>query len=111
MLSANLRLNYLGGNRVESIDEQSSINQQDIIYGETNGDISFTEKYPDTPITSFTISYRKNKPKYSSVWSLQVLNSAQAEEFEKDFYNVKTNTIDSKFSRTVVPNLSYKIEF
>ena len=111
LLSANLRLNYLGGNRVESIDEQSSINQQDIIYGETNGDISFTEKYPDTPITSFTISYRKNKPKYSSVWSLQVLNSAQAEEFEKDFYNVKTNTIDSKFSRTVVPNLSYKIEF
>jgi hypothetical protein len=111
LLSANLRLNYLGGNRVEAIDEQSSLNQQDIIYGETNGKRSFVDQYPGTPITSFTISYRKNKPKYSSVWSLQVLNSAQAEEFEKDFYNLKTNMIDSKFSKTVVPNLSYKIEF
>ncbi len=111
LLSANLRLNFLGGNRVEAIDEQSSLSQQDVIYGETNGEISFKDKYPDTPITSFTVSYRKNKPKHSSVWTLQVLNSTHTEEFEKDFYNVKTNKIESKFSRTVVPNLSYKIEF
>ena len=111
LFSANIRLNYLGGNRIESIDRQSSINQQEIIYGETNGNVSFTKKHPDTPITSFTISYRKNKPKYSSVWSLQVLNATQTEEFDTDIYNTKTNMIESKFSRTMVPNLSYKIEF
>ena len=111
LFSANIRLNYLGGNRIETIDRQNSINQQDIIYGETNGNISFAEKHPDTPITSFTVSYRKNKPKYSSVWSLQVLNAGQTEEFNDDFYNIKTNMIDTKFTKTMVPNLSYKIEF
>jgi len=111
LFSANIRLNYLGGNRVEGIDRQNSINQQDIIYSETNGNLSFAKKHPDTPITSFTVSYRKNKPKFSSVWSLQVLNTAQTEEFDTDFYNMKTNMIESKFSRTIVPNLSYKIEF
>ena len=111
LLSANVRLNYLGGNRIESIDEQSTIDNQEVIYGETNGNISFTQKYSDTPITSFTISYRKNKPKYSSVWSLQVLNALMTEEFDKDIYNLKTGMIETKYSKTIIPNLSYKIEF
>jgi hypothetical protein len=42
---------------------------------------------------------------------LQVLNATQTEEFDNDFYNFKTNRIESKFSKTMVPNLSYKIEF
>jgi len=111
LFSANIRLNYLGGNRIEAIDMQNSINQQDVIYGETNGDLSFEKQYPDTPITSFTISFRKNKPKYSSVWSLQVLNIGQTEEFDTDFYNLNTGTVETKFSKTIVPNISYKIEF
>ncbi|MDH5382079.1 MAG: TonB-dependent receptor, partial [Cyclobacteriaceae bacterium] len=111
LFSANIRLNYLGGNRVEPIDEQSSLIQQDIIYGETNGNLSFTEKYPDTPILSCTFSYIKNKPKYSSVWSLQILNATQTQEFETDYYNIQTHSIESKFSRIMIPNLSYKIEF
>ena len=111
LFSANIRLNYLGGNRMESIDKQSSISQQGIIYGETDGVFSFAEKHPDTPILSFTFSYRKNKAKYSSVWSLQVLNVAQAQEFDIDYYSLKTNTVEQKYSRIMIPNLSYKIEF
>jgi len=111
LLSANIRLHYLGGNRIESIDEQSSINQQEIVYGETNESLSFTKKHPDTPILSFTLSYRKNKPKYSSVLSLQILNATQTKEFESDYYNIKTNKIEQKYSRIMIPNLSYKIEF
>ncbi len=111
LLSTNFRLNYLGGNRMEVINEQASIDQQEIVYGETNGNISFVKKYPDTPIFSFTVSYRKNKPKYSSIWTLQVLNASQTKEFESDYYNIKTNTIDKKFNRIMIPNLSYKMEF
>lgn len=109
--SANIRLNYLGGNRKEAIDEPSSINQQQIIYGEGDEGLSFAEKHPDTPILSCTFSYRKNKSKYSSLWTLQVLNATQTEEFESDFYNIKTNTIEQKYARIMIPNLSYKIEF
>ena len=111
LFSANIRLNYLGGNRIESIDEQSSIMQQEIIYGENVEELSFEERHPDIPILSFTISYRKNKSKYSSVWSLQVLNATQTEEFETDFYNLNTQTVEQKYSKIMIPNLSYKIEF
>mgnify|MGYP000467319275 CR=1 FL=1 len=111
LLSANIRFNYLGGNRIESIDQQASMNEQEVIYGETNGEISFADKFPDTPITSFSISYRKNKPKYSSIWSLQVINSGQTEEFDHNFYNLNTGMVETNFSATVIPNISYKIEF
>ncbi len=111
LFSTNIRLNYLGGNRMEAINEKASIDQREIIYGETNGNISFAKKYPDSPIFSFTVSYRKNKSGYSSIWSLQVLNANQTKEFESDYYNIKTNTIDKKYNRIMIPNLSYKIDF
>ena len=111
LLSANIRFNYLGGNRVEAIDAQRSIDQQEVIYGETDGELSFAKKYKDLPITSLSVSYRKNKPKHSSVWSLQVLNSSQAEEYDKDIFNLNTGAIETKYSQTVIPSLSYKIEF
>ena len=111
IFSANIRLNYLGGNRIESIDNENSIIQQEVIYGETNGNQSFSEKYPDTPILSFTLSYRKNKPNHSSVWSLQVLNASITKEFSYNYYNLKTNEVNSNFDGIMIPNLSYKIEF
>ena len=110
-ISANLRLNYLGGNRIEEIDMDASLEQKDVVYGETDGNLSFSEKFDDLPIWSFTISYRKNKPKYSSVWSLQVLNSGGAEEFSYDYYNLKTEQIETQLDGLTIPNISYKIEF
>ncbi len=111
IFSANVRLNYLAGNRIEAIDVQSSTDKQEVVYGETNGELSFAEKHQDTPIVSFTVSYRKNKPKSSSVWSLQVINAGGMEEFETDIFNLNTQTIEQKYSTILVPNLSYKIEF
>jgi hypothetical protein len=111
LLSANIRFNYLGGNRLVGIDEQESIAMQEVVYGETNGNISFSEKLPDTPITSFTVSFRKNKPKHSSVWSLQVINATQTDEFDNHIYNLNTSRVEKEFSKTVIPNISYKIEF
>ncbi|MDH5400466.1 MAG: prevent-host-death protein, partial [Cyclobacteriaceae bacterium] len=111
IFSANIRLNYLGGNRIEPIDMQSSLAQQTIVYGETGGEVAFSEKYSDTPIVSCTLSYRKNKPNHSSVWALQVLNATQTKEFNSDIFNTNTQTIEQKYTKIMVPNLSYKIEF
>ena len=110
-ISANIRLNYLGGNRIEQIDMDASLKQKDVVYGETDGNLSFSDKFDDLPMWSFTISYRKNKSKYSSVWSLQVLNSSATEEYSYDYYNLKTDQIDARYDGVVIPNISYKIEF
>ncbi len=111
IFSANVRLNYLGGNRIESINMEVSMQQHDVVYGETSGNIAFSESHDALPVISFTLSYRKNKAKYSSVWSLQLLNATGSEEYSNDFYNLKTNEIDTKYDGLVIPNISYKIEF
>lgn len=108
---ANIRLNYMGGNRVEAIDEARSVEEQRVVFGETNGQLSYTEKTQDMPIWSFTLSYRKNKPKAASVWSLQILNAGQTAEYDGPSFNSETQQVQHDFVGIMIPNLSYKIEF
>ena len=111
ILGANIRINYMGGNRKEAIDTDASLNDKDIVYGESDGNKAFSDCHSATPIISFSISYRKNKPNYSSVWALQILNMTGAKEFSNDYYNIKTGKIETKYEGIMVPNLSYKVEF
>ena len=111
LLSVNGRFNYLGGNRKETIDQQASMLAQDVVYAETGGQESFADRHDDMPIISFTVSYRKNKPSYSSVWSLQVLNATAAKEYSNDWVDLRSGKVETKYEGIMVPNLSYKIQF
>lgn len=111
LFSANIRVNYLGGNRKEPIDRLESLAAKDIVYAETEGNIAFDRQSDDNTIVSFTLSFSKNKSNHTSVWSLQILNALGAEEFEDDYYNLKKHSIDEKFKGIMVPNLSYRVEF
>ncbi|PIE48189.1 MAG: TonB-dependent receptor [Gammaproteobacteria bacterium] len=110
-ISANLRFNYLGGNRADLIDETQSLLQHEAIYGETNGNIAFEKKHEDLPILSFTLSYRINRSKSSYILSLQILNATNTKEFQTHIFNQKTQTIEPKYGQNMIPNLSLKIEF
>lgn len=109
--STNFRVNHLGGNREEAIDAVGSIVNNRVEYGETDGELSFSEKHKATPIVSFTLSYRKNKPNFSSVWSLQILNSSQTKEYDYHEFNTETQKVKPIYTGIMIPNLSYKIEF
>ena len=109
--NADIRLNYLGGNRVETINEEKTLLFQQIIYGEANGSRSFNDRYKDTPVVSLTFSFRKNKPKYSSVWMLQILNVTNTKEFQSHTFDPNTQKIEIKYGQNMIPNLSYRIEF
>ena len=111
ILGVNARCNYLGGNRIEPVNIPLSIQREKIIYGETAERKAFDLKFNDIPVFSFAISYRKNKPNYSSVWSLQILNATKSQEFADNYYNFKTGGIDTKYEGIMIPNISYKIEF
>lgn len=111
VLGANIRLNYLGGNRLEAIDATSSMAAHKVIYGETNSSIAYDKQLKDMPVFSIGASYRRNKPRYASIWSFQIINALNAEEFVEDYYNVKSHTIEQKYDKIIVPNISYKIEF
>ncbi len=112
IFSASARLNYLGGNRREPIDSGASLLEEEVVYGENNGEQrAFSQKFDDTPVLSLVLSYRKNKSNYSSVWSLQILNATSAEEYSNDYYDLKSGKIETNYEGIMVPNLSYKIEF
>lgn len=111
LLGVNARINYLGGNRIERVNIPLSMQREEVVYGETDGNLAFEQKFNDIPVVSFGISYRKNKPGYSSVWAVQVLNATKSEEFADNYYNFKSGGIDTKFEGIMIPNISYKIEF
>lgn len=111
VLSANIRLNYLGGNRKEPVNLEASLAAKDVVYAETEGKQAFEERFNDQPIVSFTISYRINKARHSSEWSLKVINVLGTEEFDTDYYNLNTQTIDTQYTGISIPNLSYKLIF
>ncbi|MGM0550762.1 MAG: TonB-dependent receptor [Bacteroidota bacterium] len=111
LLSANMRINYMGGNRKAPIHLQASLAKKEVIYAESPGNRAFSEQYPNQTIVSFTLSYRINKVRHASVWSIQVINALGTEEFNTDFYNIKTGSIETKYAGIMIPELSYKIKF
>jgi hypothetical protein len=111
IFSANLRVNYVGGNRKEPVDFFASNQKQDIIYDESEQTRAFKGKYEDMPVVSLTLSYRINSENHSSVWSLQLLNATGTREYSHDYYNLKSNNISSKYDGIVIPSLSYRVEF
>jgi hypothetical protein len=110
IFGANLRLNYMGGNRREPIDYAASLAAKDVVYSES-GARAYSAQFDDMPVVSVALSFRRNKPRYSAVWTVQVLNALGAKEFKTDYYNLKTGAIDSKFDGVMVPNISYRVEF
>ena len=93
VLGVNLRVNYLGGNRLEPFDESASLSQEEVIRVERNGNIAFSKQSDAIPVISLGISYRKNKPKGASIWSLQVINATKSQEFVKSYYNTKRKAL------------------
>ncbi|MEO1449323.1 MAG: hypothetical protein AAFV07_07315 [Bacteroidota bacterium] len=108
LFSVNLRYAYLGGNWTHPIDKAASLNAREIIEDYTR---PFSIQNPPSHVMSFTLSYRVNSKKVSSLWSLQVLNTLGAKEYLGYQYNFRNHTIEENTDVIVLPNLSYRIEF
>lgn len=111
LLSANVRLNYMGGNRKEPVNTAASLAAKDVIYEETQENRAYEKRFDDQPIVSFTLSYRRNKPTHASIWSLQIVNALKTEEFDRHYYNLNTGNLDAEYKGIMVPEISYKIQF
>jgi len=107
-LGVNARLNMLGGQRVLPLDRTSSLTMRNVVYDYSR---PFEDQKPNIFHLNASITYRINKKKHASIWSLQVLNLLGSEENYGYFYNYRTNQLEEYKVVIVVPNLSYKIEF
>ncbi|MBT3242458.1 MAG: carboxypeptidase-like regulatory domain-containing protein [Bacteroidetes bacterium] len=108
ILGINARATLAGGHRTVQVNEQLSLQRQEIIYDWSN---PYVDQNPADFFLDITILYRKNKAKYSSVWAIQIKNATSTPSNYMYEYNLRDNIIENTSKMIVVPNISYKIEF
>lgn len=107
VLGVNGRISYTGGQRHTPVDQSTSKATEQVKFNEQQ---AFEMKFPNKLIADLTLTYRANHHSYNSIWALQIKNLL----LEKDLsyaYNFQTNHIDLVKEGTLLPILSYKIEF
>ncbi|TDO04006.1 TonB-dependent receptor [Sunxiuqinia elliptica] len=107
-LSLNGRMTWMGGDRYTPLLVDESMASGELTYDYSR---AYTKQEDPALVVSFSLSYRKNKPKHASIWSFHLLNALGNEEYRDYEFNLQNGRPEKQFDRIVVPNLSYKIEF
>ncbi|MBN1820645.1 MAG: TonB-dependent receptor [Prolixibacteraceae bacterium] len=108
LFNANIRLTYMGGNRIIPLNETETLAQKEIVEDYSR---AYEFQLPNAPILSLSLSYRKNKLNHSSIWSFHLINALGHKEFQEYEFNKDTNKIEQVEDLLFIPNISYKIEF
>ncbi|QQS52238.1 MAG: TonB-dependent receptor [Bacteroidota bacterium] len=102
------RLYLKGGNRISPVDEVASSERQEVVTDETR---AFEESWPSYYRADASFYFRKNKPKYSSIWSVQINNCLFSPTSFSREYNYKKDAVVEVTDGSPFPSISYKIEF
>lgn len=108
ILGISVKATLQGGDRKSPLRYNESIASQEVVYDESK---AYSVKNPASFYIDLTITYKRNKPKYTGTWALQIKNLLQSPTTFDDVYNYKTNDIEEFNLGAVIPSLSYKIEF
>lgn len=104
----NLRANFLGGERKTPVWVDKTLTDKEVEYEE---DKVFSLQADPDLFFDLTVTYRINKPKYSSTFALQFKNVLGTESNREPQYNFHTHSIEETGLRIIFPVLSYKIDF
>jgi outer membrane receptor protein involved in Fe transport len=74
-------------------------------------DQAFETKAPDYFRVDIDVSYRKNKPKWSWILSLDIQNVTNRLNVWDEYYSSETKNIEQSYMVGLVPVLNYRIEF
>jgi hypothetical protein len=108
MLSLNGKITFAGGDHISPLDMQASLLKKEAVYDETR---AFSDHKPSVVYMDFTINYKINHAHHSSTWSLKMINALGAKEYYEYRYNYKKNMMEMESEATIIPDISYKIEF
>jgi hypothetical protein len=102
------RLLYLGGLRVTSIDEPLSRSFNTTVYDYSN---PYNEKLKDYFRLDLRLSFRKNKPKYTRTFAIDIQNLTSQQNEAYRYYDAVQQKIVTKFQLGIIPILVYRIDF
>ncbi|MEM0993613.1 MAG: TonB-dependent receptor [Bacteroidota bacterium] len=107
-LTIDTRVNYAGGRRYTPFDLEASkaagrgIRDQEQI---------FEAQYGDYFRLDFKIGIRHNAPKYSQIWSIDLVNLTGRQNEAEKFYSRTNQAINTTYQRGFFPNVFYQIVF
>jgi hypothetical protein len=108
VLGLNLRVLWAGGNRYTPVDIPASQES-----GQTVHDWSqpYGAQVPDYFRPDIRVSYRWNRPKYSSILSLDVQNVINRSNIFTRYYDASEGGMVDSFQLGLIPVLNYRVEF
>jgi hypothetical protein len=108
LLGVNFKVTFMGPFWYQPVDSEATRIAGEIVYDES---APFTDRHSNIEtITDFTLTYRINAKRSSSIFALQVKNLA-GRQYQGKRYNLKTEEIENEFFYSAIPFVSYKIEF
>ena len=108
VIGINLRSAYIGGLRTTPIDETRSRTTQNTVFVDAQ---AFTQALPDYFKVDIRLSLRKDTPRYSSVWSLDLQNATNRQNVAYQYYDTVQGEAITKYQLGLIPILTYRIEF
>lgn len=108
LLGLNTRVIYAGGNRKIPIDLEQSLTEDRTVLDYAN---AYEQRLPDYARLDVGVSYRRNKLNRSSVFSLNIQNVTARYNVYGEYFNSRTDKIETSQQLGFLPNLSYRIEF
>ena len=106
----NIKTIYRGGFRDTPIDLEASqaLPGEGAVYED---DQAFSIKYPAYFRIDIRLSMKKNRPHSTQTLALDIQNLTNRKNVYGDFYTEETNSIKRYYQTSLIPILSYKIEF
>jgi len=104
----NGRVYLKGGDRYGTMNQIASQKAQNMIL---NDEGLFDVKYPTTGRVDVSLTYTRNRPNYSHIFALQILNVTGSAIRYYSVYNSELNTMEQRVDRFLLPSISWKVEF
>jgi len=98
----------LGGNRITPILLEESIAAERTVRDTEN---PYSVKGDDIFQTNISLTYRRNRPKTTHEFKIDVQNATNNQAVINEYYNSYTGEIQYGHQLAIIPNIIYKIEF
>lgn len=108
ILGANMRLIWRGGYRTIPLNLEESILQNKDV---RDYDRAYQTKAPDYFRVDLGVSFRRNKPNWSWIVSLDLQNATNRLNVGDAYYSPETQNVEKWYMNGLIPILNYRIEF
>ena len=108
ILGLNLRVAYLGGFRDTPIDVEASAAAGQTVYIDEQAFEIVQDAFFRTDLRVY---YKRSKSRSSSTWALDIQNLTNKENAAFSYYDTAKNAIVAEYQLSLIPILSYRVEF